>query len=540
MISERTPQCSTHGAARRLVVASAIAVVVTAAFLPGAGFGSSAAVRGAQTKIPAGPADAIHARFGTEAIRSNSAAGAQYAPVFGVSVALSADGTTALVSAPGAHHNKGAAYVFRVSDAGAWSSSKTPVAALTHSATRAEIFGLKVALSADGTTAFVGAPYAGNGTGAIYVFHVSAEDAWTSTSTPTATLTVADSYRLGSWALAASTDGTTLVAGAPYDDDYHGGAYVFHVSSENAWLSSSTPTATLSEGGAALAGSAVAISGDGTTALLSDDYGDNAYGAFVYHVSAEDAWTSSSSPTATLSDSWIGTDQELGSDVALSGDGTVALLGAPDACAADVFRASGEAAWVSTSTPTATLSGVVGLPCNLIGVRVVLSSDGTTALVGAPGRKGAAYIFRVPEEEAWADSAEPTATLTNSGGALGDTLGSALAVSADGATALLGAPFARYWIGAADLFHVSDASSWTSSATPTAILTNSALNQCVVPQLTRLTVAAAKSALKARSCRLGTVKRVHATGKKGRVLSQSLKPWSRHPVGARVGVKVQK
>lgn len=531
---------------RRFVMASAIAGGVTAAFLTGSGVGSSAAVTRSAPAIPPRLAAAIQARLGASGLRPSSAASGarQLPPYLGVSVALSADATTALVAGPGAHHDRGAAYVFHVSDGGAWSSSKTPVAALTRNTTTADLFGLQVALSADGTTAFVGAPYAGDEHGAIYVFHVPAEDAWTSTSTPTATLTVANSHHLGWGELAPSADGTTLVAGAPDDDGAAGGAYVFHVSSETAWVSSSTPTATLhNESGSILAGSAVAISGDGTTALVGDDF--DGVGAFVYHVSAEDAWTSSSSPTATLSDSWIGTDQELGYDVALSGDGTVALLGAPEAVVADVFRASGEAAWASTSTPTATISKAVGSPGNSFGVSVALSTDGTTAVVGAPalGRavRGAAYIFRVGDAEAWASSDAPTAALANFGDAARDYLGVGLAVSADGATALLGAPGVHWGTGAADIFHVSDASSWASRLHPTAILTNSALEACVVPKLKGLTVPAARSALTAGKCRLGGVRRiVHAGGKRGRVFSQSREPGSRLAVNARVGVKVRR
>src|SRR5205823_4167605 len=101
------------------------------------------------------------------------------------------------------------------------------------------------------------------------------------------------------------------------------------------------------------------------------------------------------------------------------------------------------------------------------------------------------------------------------------------ALSADGSTALVGAPGVRFQTGAVDVFHASDASSWASSA-PTAILTNAALNACVVPDLKKLKVRAAKAQLKARSCRLGNVRRVHSKKKwRGRVFAQSIKPGSR-------------
>ena len=85
---------------------------------------------------------------------------------FGYSVALSALGTTALVGAPVHNLQRGAAYVF-TPRFGTWSQA----AELTASdAANLDNFGLSVALSALGTTALVGAPGRNSGAGAAYVF----------------------------------------------------------------------------------------------------------------------------------------------------------------------------------------------------------------------------------------------------------------------------------------------------------------------------------------------------------------------------------
>jgi len=217
----------------------------------------------------------------------------------GQAAALSADGTTALVAAPGVTKNRGVVYVFHGSSAGSWVSSSTPAATLTCKGVGAAQTEGSVALSADGTTAFVGAPGYRDGVGAVCVFHVPNEDAWASSSTPTATLTVGHGKGFMGWAVAGSSDGTTLVAGAPLYLSGAGGAYVFHVSSEDGWVSSSTPAATLSNAGESrtdlFVGSAVAISGDGASALLSDSRSRSGEGrAYVFHVASEAAWTSSS------------------------------------------------------------------------------------------------------------------------------------------------------------------------------------------------------------------------------------------------------
>lgn len=540
---------------RRLVVVSAIAILA-AAFLPGSGFGSSAAVVRGTERIPAGLAAAIRARLGAGTIRLGTAVRRAGDPDLGIGVALSADGTTALVGAPGVAGNRGAAYIFRAADAGSWSSSGTPVATLTKPGSGLGLFGAAVALSADGTTGLVSAPFAGTGllgAGAIYAFHVSAEDAWSSSSAPMASLKVPSGPLdfLFGISLALTPDGTTLVAGAPFYNGFGGEAFVFHVSGEGAWASTSTPTAVLSNAGQSdkdgLAGSAVAISGDGTTALVSDSGNPNGGGAYLFHVSAEDAWATSSTPTAILSKASSGVNDSLGAAVALSGDGTVALLGAFGANsqkgAVDVFHSSGEAAWTSTSTPTATLTNAGAAANDQFGETLVMSTDGTTALVLASGvavGRGAGYVFHVADEGAWASSSTPTATLTKTGAHAQDTLIIGV-LSTDGATALVGAPRVRSGTGAAYVFHASDASSWATSSTPNATLTNDKLAACVVPKLKGLRLSGAKSALIVGRCRLGRVTRVHSIHrKKGRVLRQSRRAGRRLAIGAKIAVRVGK
>jgi hypothetical protein len=173
-------------------------------------------------------------------------------------------------------------------------------------------------------------------------------------------------------------------------------------------------------------------------------------------------------------------------------------------------------------------------------VPVAVSNDGKTVLVLAPGvnaRSGAAYVFGSASEADWASSSTPTATLSNSGGHANDFLGAPGVFSADGATALLGADGADLNTGAADVFHVEDASLWTTSSTPAAILTDKKLAVCTVPKLKGLKLKAAKSALSLGRCELGKVSKVHSKHK-GRVLSQSKKPGSRLAINAKVNVKV--
>jgi putative cell wall-binding protein len=85
-------------------------------------------------------------------------------------VALSGDGATALVGAPGVSGDEGEAYLFR-RDVASWATSGTPSATLSDGAgTSNDQAGASVALSGDGVTALVGASGVSSGRGAAYVF----------------------------------------------------------------------------------------------------------------------------------------------------------------------------------------------------------------------------------------------------------------------------------------------------------------------------------------------------------------------------------
>lgn len=392
----------------------------------------------------------------------------------GYSVALAMDGKTALIGAPFANNSLGAAYVFHVSSEGSWATSAAPAATLSSSAgTNDNEFGSSVALSSDGTTALIGSKGVNDFTGAAYVFHVASEATWVSSATPTATLTNGSGSSLDEFgsAVALSSDGKAALIGAGHSGSGDGSAYVFHVSSESSWSSSSSPTATLTAGGARELGDSVAFSSDGTTALLG---GDGA--AYLFHATAEGSWSTSSTPAATLTDSGA---TYFGGSVALSSDGTTALIGADNYGSgslgkAYVFRVSAESSWASSSTPVATLSDSANSSEDDFGYSVSLSSDGTTALIGAErqgGYTGAAYVFHVSTATSWSSSSTPTASLTNSSGASGDDLGSSLTISSDGTTAVIGALGVNSSTGSAYEFHASAESAWASSSSP-ASLTN--------------------------------------------------------------------
>jgi hypothetical protein len=391
------------------------------------------------------------------------------ADYLGYAVSLSADGTTALVGAYGVNSASGMAYLFQIGAGGSWSNTATPTAVLTNATGAAgDRFGVSVALSADGTTAVVGADGAGTGTGAAYVYTAAAENAWSTTSTPSAVLSNAadavNSY-FGS-SVAVSGDDTTALVGAYGVGSGRGAANVFSASAKTAWATTSTPAAVLSDTSSPVngfLGYSVSLSADGRAALVGSFGTAGGRGsADVFRASAETAWATTSTPAAVLSDSQAASGAFLGESVALSADGTTALVGmwggAGDTGQGDVFTIAAETSWATTSTPTAVLTNGAGAVGDRFGLAVALSGDGTTALLGAAqagGAAGAADIFVVPSETAWATTSAPTSVLTDPAGRAFDLLGGAVALSYDGLTALADPYGARSDTGAVEVFEAA-------------------------------------------------------------------------------------
>ncbi len=99
---------------------------------------------------------------------------------------------------------------------------------------------------------------------------------------------------------------------------------------------------------------------------------------------------------------------------------------------------------------TAELTAGDGAVREQFGYSVALSADGTTALSGAPFHNeavGAAYVFRL-RGRTWSQTAE----LTAGDAAYPDLLGGSVGLSASGSTALAGAIGRNSYAGAAFVF----------------------------------------------------------------------------------------
>lgn len=349
----------------------------------------------------------------------------------GTTVAVSRDGTAALVGG--------------AKDDAVWAFQRTASGWVENghlSLTLLGVTSVALALSADGSTALLGRPYLGD-----TIVWVRAGAGWA----------VQADFGWGGGSVALSDDGNTALIGSVAA--IPGGEALVFVRSGTTW----TLQATLVGSGASTSvglpdagqGAAVALSADGSTAIVGGPNDTNAFGlatgAVWVFVRSGAAWAQQGDKIVANVPALV---TGFGSSVAISADGNTALAGAitqgPSAGGAEVLVRDGTV-W---SQPGAGL--VPSDPAaNGAGTSVALSADGDTALVGAPGcsgQIGAAFVFR-RSCGAWLQLGGKLAASGASGRSL---QGQSVAMSGDGLTAVIGGPGDHAGAGGAWVFSGSD------------------------------------------------------------------------------------
>ena len=189
-------------------------------------------------------------------------------------------------------------------------------------------------------------------------------------------------------------------------------------------------------------GFAVALSADGTRALVGApgatvNGASQAGKAFLY-VLSHGVWTR----TQEFDDPSPVSGDRFGSAVAISADGSTLIIGAPDA-AASGQAAAGRAfvfAAVSGGWGRHELSEPGAGVNDAFGTAVALTGNGGTAVVGAPAaaRAGKAFVFTLDHGVAGSAPAELDDPGVEAGG--NDHFGNAVAIAANGDDILVGAP----------------------------------------------------------------------------------------------------
>jgi hypothetical protein len=338
---------------------------------------------------------------------------------FGVSVALSADGNTALIGGPYDDNGTGAAWVFTRKD-GVWTQqgdklvgsggAPGPLGALQ---------GASVALSADGNTAAIGGPhdytsvgsFVGALVGAVWTFTRNG-DTWSQQGDKLVTNDPTVGSGLGT-SLALSADGTTVLIGGAFDNNYFGAAWVFTRNGGSWTQQGSKLVGSDAQGPGVFQGGAVALSTDGNTALVGGDLDNNCLGAAWVFTRSGATWTQQGSKLVAnnsagfLPNSCFFFIGGQGAAVALAGDGNTAVIGAPGACdqdcagAAFVFRRTG-GAWTQQNKLVGDGGVNPALDCDFCGLQlgsaIAVSADGSTVFAGGPADadQGAAWAYALP------------------------------------------------------------------------------------------------------------------------------------------------
>ncbi|WP_170845568.1 FG-GAP repeat protein [Halorientalis persicus] len=363
---------------------------------------------------------------------------------FGEGVAISGDGTTAIIGADGDDdngRNAGSTYVFMQREGG-W---KREDKLFGDESEGSLSFGASVAVSNDGSIALIGAPSEsgpeGDRLGAAYVF-VQTGGGWSQQ----AKLNVpGDGSEFGS-RVAISGDGATALISASHasnsNGEYAGSAYIFS-KEDGEWTQEAKLIANDGDG-TDFFGTDVAISGDGTTAIIGasadeDPNGPRAGSTYVF-VRENGSWTQRTKLTAPNGEMSDG----FGTSVAVSGDGTTALIGAngednsngENAGSTHVFSQENDG-W----TQETKLVAKNGTDDDSFGIAVAVSEDGTTAIIGSytdaepnGNYAGSAYAFSRVDEN-WTQQAK----LVANDGSKNDRFGESVTVSNDGTIAIIGA-----------------------------------------------------------------------------------------------------
>jgi hypothetical protein len=281
-----------------------------------------------------------------------------------------------------------------------------------------DLFGLSIVLSADGQTLAVGAPFEDSAvfdSGAVYVFARNGSN-WN----PQAELR-ASSPGTSDWlgfSLALSEDSNTLAVGVPLAD--HGaidsGAVRVFVRAGGVWTEQAVLTTTTPEAGEQF-GTSLSLSADGHTLAIGAPRNDVVApdsGATYLFNRAGSIWTQQ----AVLKAGTPAAGDQFGTIVSLSADGRTLAAGAPftdsaglDAGAAYVFAFDGSS-WIQEAVLLASNAE----SNDQFGLRVALSPDGQTLTVGAPFEDSAATGVNGDQSNNLAPDSGAVYLFTRSGG----------------------------------------------------------------------------------------------------------------------------
>ncbi len=395
------------------------------------------------------PSQVPNAQQGSKLVGTDSSNGSWQ----GHSVALSADGNTALIGGYGDQSGIGCAYVY-IRNGSVWNQQGGKLVGNDYIGVSYQ--GSSVSLSADGNTALVGGS-GDNSQGAAWVFTRSG-NIWTQQGSKLVGTGAIGNADQG-WSVALSVDGNTAIVGGYADNNGIGATWVF-TRTGSTWAQQGTKLVGSGNVGASQQGISVSLSEDGTTLIIGGFSDNGAIGAAWVFTKSGNNW--SQQGNKLIGTGYIGQPAQ-GQSVSVSADGNTAVVGGYNdnsiIGAVWVFTRIGSS-WTQQGKKIVG-SGYVGYASQ--GFSTCLSADGNTIIVGGYGDNyytGATWIFS-RTGNFWSQNG---VKLVGTGYSGNTVQGYSVSISADGKTSLIGGVQDNVNIGAA----------WVFTALPIPLATNAA------------------------------------------------------------------
>ena len=203
----------------------------------------------------------------------------------GFAVALSSDGNTLAMGAPGDNTDQGACWIFTRSGS-TWTQQGSKLVGTGN--TGAAYQGQAVALSSDGNTLAMGGSGDNTNQGACWIFTRSGST-WSQYGSKLIGTGNTGTAQQGS-AVALSSDGNTLAMGGPSDNTNQGACWIF-TRSDSTWSQYGSKLIGTGNTGAAHQGTSVSLSSDGFSLAIGGNGNNSVVGAVWTFYFINGSWT---------------------------------------------------------------------------------------------------------------------------------------------------------------------------------------------------------------------------------------------------------
>ena len=297
-----------------------------------------------------------------------------------------------------------------------------------------------MALSGNGNTMVIGAPFDNSEVGAIYIYIRSNEGIWTSQGSKITVNNAITSCLFG-FTVSISNDGNTIAASGPYDNSTTGAVWVLTRTPIGVW--EFTNKLIPSDGNAGNFGVGLAISGDASTIVIGGPNDNSEIGAFWIFVLNKTTNFYNQVGNKKIGTGGIAAQQGLG--VAINYSGNIIAIGGPgDNSNRGTFYIFVNGIQQGPKYPLP--SDSVGTPS--FGLTLALSNSGDTLIVSGPGdtsNYGACWAYTLGGNYIYNLMSSKIVGSESVGNAL---QGSALSMSGDGQTFIIGGNYDNSGLGA--------------------------------------------------------------------------------------------